>query len=295
MTCSNDNILLIVGPQTSRTTSVLANPVVDAVARRNLIVIRGKWGELIAHADKVLQNKLDNKEITSNEFRHILSNLYSCEGKMNGNEFLKKLLKPSANISEMFEMLTVEGAWDFLNYYPLECIIEKFGNDSTRNMMEQYKQDLNGYTLVTAIKDHLDAVDLERPTHRILPMPQEKLFVKLSCKVKVKITDHSLTYVRDVWRSLAGRFSLPMPALLLNKIAKGCLEVMWHIPSELAANVIEKAKQSDEYFKEQHFVRVSVDGKNVYTESEVGDEVKGKVGRLYSILLLGATCVLPIL
>jgi len=73
---------------------------------------------------------------------------------MNGDQFLRKLLKPSATISEMFETLTVEGAWDYLNYYPLECIIEKFGNDSTRKKMERYKRDLTGYTLMTAIKDH---------------------------------------------------------------------------------------------------------------------------------------------
>ena len=279
--CLKDGyILVIVGSQPA---SVLTNPVVDAVARRNLIVIRGKWGDLVVRTDEVLQDKLDSKEITSSRFRLFLGNLYSCEGKMNGNQFIRKLLiRRTASISEMFETLTVEDAWDFLNYYPLECIIEKFGDASTRKMMERYKSDLTGYTLMTAIKDHLEAVDLEHTTHRILPIPQEKLFVILSGKVKVKITNHSLKYVRDVWRSLAGRFSLPMPALLLHKIAKGCLEITWRIPSELSAYVIRKAKESDEYFKEQHFLRVSVDGVHVYTESEVGVgvEVKGKVGYL---------------
>ena len=255
---------------------MLTNPVADAVARRNLIVIRGKWGDLVAHTDEVLQDKLDSKEITNSWFRHVLGNLYSCEGKMNGDQFLRKLLKPSATISEMFETLTVEGAWDYLNYYPLECIIEKFGNDSTRKTMEQYKRDLTGYTLMTAIKDHLDAVDMEHPTHRILPIPQEKLFFTLSCKVKANITNHSLKYVRDVWRSLAERFQLQMLALLLHKIARGCLEITWCSPVELAPYVIQEAKQSADYFKEQHFLRVSVDGVSIYTERkvEVGVEVK---------------------
>jgi len=279
ITHSNDNILLIVEPQTA---SVPTNPVADAAAQRNLIVIRGKWGDLVAHADEVLQDKLDNKEITSNWFRHVLGNLYSCEGKMNGDQFLRKLLKPSATISEMFETLTVEGAWDYLNYYPLECIIEKFGNESTKKRMEQYKRDLTGYTLMTAIKDHLDAVDMEHPTHRILPIPQEKLFFILSCKVKANITNHSLRYVRDVWRSLAERFQLPMPALLLHKIAKGCLEITWCSPAELASYVIRKAKQSADYFKEQHFLQVSVDSVSVYTERkvEVSVEVRHVQGRM---------------
>ena len=67
-----------------------------------------------------------------------------------------------------------------------------------------------------------------------------------------------------------------MPALLLHKIAKGCLEIAWCSPAELAPYVIQEAKQSADYFKEQHFLRVSVDGVSIYTERkvEVGVEVK---------------------
>jgi len=268
---------------------VLINPVADAVARRNLIVIRGKWGDLVAHTDEVLQEKLGKNEITNNRFRHVLGNLYSCEGKMNGNQFVRELLRTSATISEMFETLTVEGAWDFLNYYPLECIIEKFGNDSTRKMMEQYKRDLTGYTLMTAIKDHLDAIGMRHPTCRI-PMSQEYLFFRLSCKVKAKITNHSLQYVRDVWVSLAERFSLPMLTLLLHKIAKGCLEITWRVPSELAAYVVQKAIESEDYFFKQQFLQLSVNDVHIYTESEAGVEVTGKVSCLSEYDTIHAHC-----
>ena len=93
----------------------------------------------MAHTDEVLQDKLDNKEITSSRFRLFLGNLYACQGKMNGNQFVEKLLKPSANISEVFETLTVGGAWGFMNYYLLESIIEEYGDERTKEMMEQYK------------------------------------------------------------------------------------------------------------------------------------------------------------
>ena len=59
------SFILILGPQTA---SVLTNPMVDAVARRNLMMIRGKWGDLVAHTDEVLQDKLDSKEITNRRF-----------------------------------------------------------------------------------------------------------------------------------------------------------------------------------------------------------------------------------
>ena len=245
------------------------------------MTIGRKWGALVAHTDEVLQDKLDSKEITSNRFRLFLGNLYSCQGKMNGNQFVKKLLKPSASISEMFGTLTVEGAWGFMNYYLLESIIKQYGDDRTKEMMEQYKRDLTGYLLVTKIKDHLDAVDREHPTRRMLPIPQEELFSLLKTKIKgINITNQSLKYVEDLWQSLRELFSLPKHILVLYKIAKGCLEILWCIPSELAAYIIRKAKESEHYFREQQFLRVSVDGVDIYTESEAGDQLKDMVSCL---------------
>ena len=195
---------------------------------------------------------------------------------MNGSQFLRKLLKPSASTSEMLETLTVEGEWDVVNYYLLESIIEEYGDDRTKEMMEQYKRDLTGYMLVTKIKDHLDAVDLENPTRRILPIPQEELFSLLMTKIKgVNITDQSLQYVKDLWESLRKQLSLPKHILVLYKIAKGCLIMMWYIPFKLAAYVIQKAKESEDYFREQQFLRVSVDGVLVHTKSEAGADMVG--------------------
>ena len=235
----------------------------------------------MAHTDEVLQNKLDSKEITSNRFRLFLENLHSCGGKMNGKKFLRKLLRRSASISEMLETLTVEGEWDFMNYYLLESIIEEYGDDRTKEMMEQYKQDLNEYTFVTKINDHLDAVSLEHPTRRILPIPPKKLFSLLKAKFKgVNITDHSLKYVRDLWESLRNQFSLPKHTFVLYKIGEGCLEMMWRIPSELAAYTVQIAKKNEQYFTEQQLIHMTVDGVHIYTESEADIEVKHKVSCL---------------
>ena len=255
--------------------------VVAAVAQRNCTIIGRKWGALVVRTYEVLQDKLDSKEITSNRFRLFLGSLYSCQGKMNGGQFIRKILKPSASICEMFEMLTAEDVWGFMNYYLLESIIEEYGDDRTKAMMEQYKQDLTGYMLVTKIKDYLDAVDLEHPTRRMLPIPQEKLFSLLTTKTDgVNITDQSLKYVKDLWESLRKQFSLPKHILVLYKIGDGCLEITWHIPSESAAYVIRKAKENEDYFREQQFLRVSVDGVHVYTESEAGVQLKDMVSCL---------------
>ena len=116
------------------------------------------------------------------------------------------------------------------------------------------------------------------PTRRVLPIPQEKLFSLLKAKVKgVNITHHSLKYIRDLWESLQNQFLLPKHILVLYRIGEGCLEIVWCIPSELAAYVIRKAKESEQYFTEQQFIDVTVDGVHIYTESEVSAMVKYNV------------------
>jgi len=266
-------LLLTAGPQISPEPT---SPVVAAVTRRNLMIIGRKWGALVALTDEVLQDKLDNKEITSSRFRLFLGNLYSCEGKMNGNQFLRKLLKPSASISEMLETLTVEGEWDFVNYYLLESIIEEYGDDRTREMMKQYKQDLTGYMLATKIKDHLDAVDIEHPT-----ISQKELYSSLTIKVKgVNISSQSLEYVKDLWESLGEQFSLPKHTLVLYKIADGCVEISWCVPVKLAAYITRRAKESEQYFEEQQFLQVSFNGVHIYNKTEAGAQLKDKVGFL---------------
>ena len=54
----------------------------------------------------------------------------------------------------------------------------------------------------------------------------------------------------------------------------------WCIPSEIAAYVIRKAKDSEQYFEEQHFLQVSVDGVHIYNKSGAGVQLKDKVGGL---------------
>lgn len=102
--------------------------------------MRQKWGKLVAHTDEILQDKLDKKEIRISGVRHILGVLFSYGGKMDGDELVRKILEHSTNVSEMFESLTVEKLWDFINYYPLESIIDEYGDDAARRMMEQHIQ-----------------------------------------------------------------------------------------------------------------------------------------------------------
>ena len=220
------------------------------------MIIGRKWSALVKHTGEVLQDKVDKNEVTSDGFQLFLGSLYTCEGKMDGQQFVEKLFKSSSNVIEMFKALTVECAWDFINYYFLESIIDEYGDDKTLEMMEQYQQDLNGYTLVTKIKDHLVACNLQDLMSTELPNPCNVEFSKLKRKIGINITEHSLKFVMSLWKYIQRRFSLPGHILVLHRMDDGCLEITWCIPSEITAYFIEE---------EQQFLK---DGVHEYTEIE---------------------------
>ena len=268
-TSASEFIVLIAGPQASPDKIELIR---HAITQSSLAMIRGKWSALVTHTKKVIQDKMDNGEVTSEDFSIFVSSSYSCEGKMNGKQFVGKLLEPSAKVTELFQALIQEGALDFMRHSLLQSIIKEYGDDTTKKMLLQYKRDRCGYTLATTIKEHLDASKLEHPTSKT---PDEKFTLFKQKFPQIRITDHSLKFVEEVWEDLQEEFALPGHVLVLHNIGVGCLEITWCIPSEITAYFIQRIKES-EHYKEQQFLKleVSADGVHRFTESEADVEVK---------------------
>jgi len=203
---------------------------------------------------------------------------------MDGKEFVGSILKATANLNDILVAIVTHRLWDYMNYDLLEFIIDKFAGDDEKltQMLDGYKQELTGFMLATKIEHYLAVIDSEPPHSRQPPIPMPELFQLLSCKVKVKITDHSLKYARDLWKSLGKQFELPMPMLLLHMIAKGCLELMWRIPCKFSAHIILKTKSRD-YYRKQGFLNMSIGSIHIYVESEAAkDKVStGMVSSVY--------------
>ena len=115
----------------------------------------------------------------------------------------------------------------------MQSIIEVFPDDDheLNGVMEQYQQDLTGHILTQRIQTYLDYTHQQHlnatsDIDNSAATPKHELFKRLSVKIDVNVSDHSLSYVNDLWRSLANQFALPQPAMILHNIAKGCLGIM---------------------------------------------------------------------
>ena len=197
------------------------NPAAVAWAQRNIQMIQTKFSSVVTKSC----TKLQSRKISVEKVQTFLVTMYSSPNSSNGSYMVATVVEPTRSLDEIFRALSKHGLWNYLNYYLLQSIIEEFAcdDDELKGMMEQYQRDLTGYALAVQIQTHFEAVvtasDSENSTDENVPVssPQHKhkLFKKLSVKVKANITDHSLEYVNNLWRSLAIQFSLPQPAMIL--------------------------------------------------------------------------------
>ena len=91
-----------------------------------------------------------------------------------------------------------------------------------------------------------------------------KLFKKLTAKCEVNVTNHTLSYIIDLWQSLANQFALPRPAMILHDIAEGCIGITWLIPANLVKHVSRMARETTNMFAEENVLSVTLEEQCIY-------------------------------
>ena len=246
------------------------SPSAVAVAQRNIQMIKGKFSILVTKS----RRKLQNRKIDVDDVQVFLVTMYSSPDSKDGSDTVTTVVESARSLAEIFRALSKHRLWDYLNYYLLQSIIEEFaGDDKELNgMMEQYQEALTGYVLTLRIQTYLDAVnhpiatsDSDNSADEVVPLQQDhKLFRKLTTKCEVNITNHTLSYVIDLWRSLAKQFALPRPAMILHDIAEGCIGITWLIPVNLVKYVTRMAQETTNVFAKENVLRVMLGERCIY-------------------------------
>ena len=264
------------------------NPSAVAVAQRNIQMIKGKFSLLVTKSRK----KLQNRKIDVDDVQMFLVTMYSSPDSKDGSDTVTTVVESARSLDEIFRALSKHRLWDYLNYYLLQSIIEAFADDDKElnGMMEQYQEDLTGYVLTLRIQTYLDATKHPIATsdsdNEVASLQQDyKLFRKLTAKCEINITNHTLSYVINLWRSLAKQFALPRPAMILHDIAEGCIGITWLIPVNLVDHITRMAQETTNMFAEENVRRVTLEERCIYskeTELEAKLEIeaatlKGKV------------------
>ena len=231
-----------------------------------------KIKELFAHLVALVHRTLQVKNIDIDNFLVFLAVLYTPDDNSNDakavdtSEFFSKVLGTAQNLQKILTSLTSNGLLNFKNYDVLCSIIAEYASDDQvlKEEVCEYEQALAGFVLVTEMEDYLDA-ELQECEQS---MPDPELFNKLSYKIAKDVTDFTLQYITEIWESLAQRLKLPRSALLLDKIAKGCVQLTFLIPYHLTHFAAQRARESMTYFREHQVLRVTIAGQCVYDVEE---------------------------
>lgn len=208
---------------------------------------------------------LTKKQINLEDFHMFLTSFFSgC-------------LPKSSTIHEIFEVITHHKLWDFWNYHPLEEIVKGFAaaDPEITSWIDTYKQDLKSYKVTTKLIDHIAS----QPARY-----NQQYYQKLSIKLKMEFTHHTLDYIDDLWNDFAELYGLPPYVALLDCISEGCVSIVWLIPSHLAPQIRSTTPPNGDFYRKYEVTKVELGEECIYQEEKEHHKVCDAVGDLTSKL-----------
>ena len=94
----------------------------------------------------------------------------------------------------------------------------------------------------------------------------EKVGAYVTVKLKSRVTEKSLDYIDQFWRSIADHFLLPSLSALLDSIREGCVEVTWLVPTLSALQIQANIQDSTQFLEKLQVIRVIMEGEILYDE-----------------------------
>ena len=240
-----------------------------AVTRQNFLMIQGKFAELVMNASCRLQSIVD-----IDDFRVFVVTLFAPG----------HCIPDSASVQEIFLAITKNGLWDCVNHFPLKLIIKEFASGDTQlsEWVRQYEEARSGYILCTKVSDYIDVVGVSDSSdmdsdEKLEEMPAKydrQYFRKLSVKLNANVTEKSIQYIIELWKSLASYYRLPSPMAILERIARGCILVTWLVPTKLTLELVKKARANPDFFQEHNVLWAAVDDDHDYLYHSKEERVK---------------------
>ena len=152
-------------------------------------------------------------------------------------------------------------------------IISDFGSDDAElNMwMKNYKESLTGHLATTKIvkyidecKDDAELADSEADDS--IARYDKQYCKKLSIKLKERVTEESLKYIDQLWRSIADICLLPSLSYLIEKIYSGSLVVVLLIPTKSAMQIRKNSHTLASFFKQSDVISIMIEDEIIYQE-----------------------------
>ena len=236
------------------------------LTRKNLYKIKGQFSSLLVK----VQSSLKSHQISVDEVRSFLVHCSSRDD----------WIQNPSNLDELFTALSVAKLWSHDHYDLLEEITKRLLPEdmNVKKLMFEYKGQLTGFYTTTKIADFIklsDFEDSEQDPQQPLPVDSYtfKDYRKLKVKLKIdrKVSAVTLSYVDELWRSLAEEFDLPCLTAVIHSIIEGSLVVTWLILPHVAEKIIatKTSTKAIKFFRCHGIILLEIDNDSVFDEEQM--------------------------
>ena len=238
-----------------------------ALTERNLMMIKRQF---VALSQKV-QSALEFRQVNVDDVCSFLVRYFSRDDWIQNQH-------PSS-FTQLFDTLSVFKLWNYDHCGPLELVSSQFlsGDADMKALFSEYKGQLTGFYTATKLADYIklsEFDDSEQDPHETLPVDTYKMadYRKLKLTLNLgnrKLSAIALSYVDDLWRSLAEEFDLPSLTAVIHSIIKGSLEVTWLILPHIAERIVARSSKAVKFFRDHGIIQVTIDDSIIYNEEQM--------------------------
>jgi hypothetical protein len=253
------------------------------LTRKNLNKIKGQFSSLLLK----VKSALKSRQVSVDDVHDFLVH-YFLRGDW---------IHDPPNLDALFRGVSSAKLWNYDHYDPLEEIMKQFLviDADVKKSVSDYKSQLTGFYTTTRIADFIKLTDFEEseqdpeqplPTDSFTPKDYRKL--KLKLKLNRKVSAVTLSYVDELWRSLAEEFDIPCLTAVIHNIIEGSLVVTWLILPHIAEKILisGSATKAVKFFRCRGIISVEIDNDTVYDEEQmVATSEEIKITRIFHIII----------
>ena len=226
--------------------------------RSNEDKIKADFSGLLLEVQSSLEPKYDVTKVSQ-----FLANFLECD------------LPETTDYDKLFRAVSRSGLWNYQHHSPVEQLMYHFlpQDQELKSLLKAYKASLSGFNLTTKLIDYIEYQNLsaDDDSDEECDQPSPKLTIQQYRKIKFvlqldrRISDLSLNYVVELWRSFAEEYDIPSLTAVLHKIAQGSLEVTWRVPQHITDAIQLRSK----FFRRHGIVLVFIDDVIIYDEEQM--------------------------
>jgi hypothetical protein len=184
-----------------------------------------KLGELLLRSLKA--RKIEPKSL--------VNTLAQCEVYSTEKEYKVKLFQlHSRDLSEAKDIydifLIISPYYSWFNYELFKKIVNTHGSDEDKENMEQYCQDFSEYC------QRIPCVEYQENSSK------SSYQTKIRFKLDLEIKSLNVYEIKRVQRNIARILKLQSSVLVLSSIGDGCMALVFLVPSHIATQLVELAK-----------------------------------------------------